>query len=86
MNPTLTKASEALRESLADWQGNGDLPTFEVIAVLKAIRDPSEEMVKHAAGKCWLPESDYGTVRQIWTAMIDAITNHNPTANQGSGE
>ena len=98
MNPTLTKASEALRESLADWQGNGDLPTFAVIAVLKAIREPDDRMigayVSSVAGSARGRDTaaknkksmHHGKAVVRWQAMIDAITNSNPTANHGSGE
>jgi hypothetical protein len=71
MNRTLTKAAEALSKSLADWQGNGDLPTFAVIAVLKAIR----------------PEGSPNTLAtETICQWIDSILTNQTTNPTGSGE
>jgi len=90
MNPTLTKAAQALSESLADWQGNGDLPTFAVVAVLKAIYEPDDEMIE--AGFLSLCDSnvvdpiDDRTIPAAWQAMIDRLLTNQTTNPTGSGE
>lgn len=87
MTTTLEKAARALSESLANdgvpvihEQGAephtvhlflGDLPTFAVIAVLKAIREPTPDVVE--AGNDEQHDDDCTDLRLVWRAMIDSI-------------
>lgn len=73
----LNRAAQALIESLNTSSINGDLATFAVIAVLKAVWVPSPEM-EDAAVQAMTAQG--GTVypedpQCCWQAMLDVIIN-----------